>query len=232
MKKVAIVTASSKGIGLACASVLHSKGYDLGLLSQSGAAEQIAKDFGGVGQSGSVTSESDLKRLVDRVYKKFGRIDVVVNNTGHPPKGDLLDLTDNDWHLGLDLMLLNVVKLSKLVVPIMQKQGQGSIINISTAAAIEPNLKFPVSSVIRSGLGAFAKLFAERYGKDQIRMNNVLPGMVDSYPETDEFLQKIPMGRYGATTEIANVVAFLASSESSYITGQSLCVDGGLVRAL
>lgn len=232
MKKVALVTASGKGIGAGCAAALHARGYALALLSPSGSAERLAAKFGGLGVTGSVTSADDLKDLVDRAYERFGRIDVVVNNTGHPPKGDLLKLTDDDWHLGLDMMLLNVIRICKLVVPIMQKQEGGSIINISTAAAVEPNLKFPVSSVIRAGLGSFTKLFAESYAKDRIRMNNILPGMVDSFPEAPELVMKIPMGRYGTTAEIANAVAFLASEDSSYITGQSIRVDGGMVRAL
>jgi NAD(P)-dependent dehydrogenase (short-subunit alcohol dehydrogenase family) len=232
MKKVAIVTASGRGIGASCARVLHERGYALSLLSPSGSAEVLAKQYDGLGVTGSVTSEEDLKKLVDETYKRFGRIDVVINNTGHVAKGDLLTLTDNEWFFGLEMMLFNVIRMSRLVVPIMQQRGGGSIVNISTAAAAEPNLKFPVSSVIRAGLGAFTKMFAERYARHQIRMNNILPGMVDSYPVSPDLLAKIPMGRYGLTAEIGTVAAFLASDDSSYMTGQSLLVDGGMVRSL
>lgn len=230
--RVAIVTAAGKGMGASCARYLHEQGYQLGLLSPSGSAESLARELGGIGVTGSVTNLDDLKRLVDATVKKFGRIDAVVNNTGHPPKGDLLEIADGDWHLGLDMILMNVVRMCRLVAPIMQKQGGGSIVNISTAAAVEPNLKFPVSSVLRAGLAAFCKMFAERYAKENIRINNVLPGMIDTFPVMPEFLEKIPMGRYGKAEEIAKAVAYLVGPDSSYVTGQSLRVDGGLTRAL
>ena len=229
---VAIVTASGKGMGASCARYLCEQGYQLGLLSPSGSAESLAHELGGVGITGSVTNPEDLKKIVNKTMEKFGRVDAVVNNTGHPPKGDLLDITDADWHLGLDMLLMNVVRMCKLVVPIMQKQGGGSIVNISTAAAVEPNLKFPVSSALRAGLAAYCKMFAERYAKDNIRINNVLPGMIDTFPVMPEFLEKIPMGRYGKADEIAKAVAFLLSPDSAYVTGQSLRVDGGLTRSM
>ena len=114
----------------------------------------------------------------------------------------------------------------------MQRQGGGSIVNISTAAAVEPNLKFPVSSALRAGLAVFSKLFAERYAKDSIRMNNVLPGIIDTFPIMPEFIAKIPMERYGTADELARVVSFLLSDHSSYMTGQSLRVDGGLIGSV
>jgi NAD(P)-dependent dehydrogenase (short-subunit alcohol dehydrogenase family) len=230
--KVAIITAAGKGMGAACARVLHKNGYRLGLLSPSGSAEALARELGGVGVTGSVTNPDDLKKLVDRTMETFGRIDAVVNNTGHPPKGDLLEISDADWHMGLDMLVMNVIRVSRLVVPIMQRQGGGSIVNISTAAAVEPNLKFPVSSALRAGLAAFSKLFAERYAKDNIRMNNVLPGMIDTFPVMPEFIAKIPMERYGTADELARVVGFLISDHSAYMTGQSLRVDGGLTRSI
>ncbi len=230
--KTAIVTASGKGMGAACARHLHEIGYKLALLSPSGSAESLAREFDGIGITGSVTEPGDLERLVNETLSRYGRIDAVVNNTGHPPKGDLLEISSDDWHLGLDMMLMNVINISKLVVPVMAKQGGGSIVNISTAAAREPNLKFPVSSVIRASLGSFTKLFAERYASKNIRMNNVLPGMIDSFPVNQDFLNKIPMQRYGTVEEVARLVCFLASEESSYITGQSIAIDGGLTKSM
>lgn len=223
---------AGKGMGAACARLLAERGYKVALLSPSGSAEALARELGGVGLKGSVTSPDDLKRLIDLSVKTYGRIDAVINNTGHQPKGDLLEIGDADWHVGLDLLLLNVVRMARLALPIMLKQGGGSIVNISTAAAFEPNLKFPVSSTVRAALTAFTKLFAERYGKEGVRMNNVLPGMIDTFPESPDFLAKIPMGRYGRADEVARAVAYLVSPESSYVTGQSLRVDGGMTRAL
>lgn len=162
----------------------------------------------------------------------FGRVDAVVNNTGHPPKGDLLSISDADWHLGMDLLLLNVVRMARLVTPIMERQRGGSIVNISTYAAFEPDLAFPVSSSLRAALGDFAKLYADRYASSGIRMNNVLPGFTESYPENPENVARIPMGRYGLIDEIAAAVAFLVSDESGYVTGQNLRVDGGLSRSV
>ena len=162
----------------------------------------------------------------------FGRIDAVVNNTGHPPKGDLLSISDADWHLGMDLLLLNVVRMARLVTPIMDGQGGGSIVNISKYAAFEPDLAFPVSSSLRAALADFTKLYADRYASSGIRMNNVLPGFTESYPENAANVARIPMGRYGHIDEIAAAVAFLVSKEAGYVTGQNLRVDGGLSRSI
>lgn len=219
-------------MGAACARHLHERGYKLALLSPSGSARSLAKELDCIGVTGSVTNPTDLDTLVRATLERYGRVDVVVNNTGHPPKGDLLDISSADWHLGLDMLLMSVINMCKLVVPVMQKQGGGSIVNISTAAAVEPNLKFPVSSVIRAGLGSFTKLLAERYAADNIRVNNVLPGMIDSFPVNQDFISKIPMARYGTVDEVAKLIGYLASAESAYITGQSIAIDGGLTRGI
>ena len=170
--------------------------------------------------------------MVDSTISTFGKVDAVVNNTGHPPKGDLLSISDADWHLGMDLLLLNVVRMARLVTPIMERQGGGSIVNISTYAAFEPDLAFPVSSSLRAALGDFTKLYADCYASSGIRMNNVLPGFTESYPENPENVAQIPMGRYGLVDEIAAAVAFLISKDAGYVTGQNLRVDGGLSRSI
>jgi NAD(P)-dependent dehydrogenase (short-subunit alcohol dehydrogenase family) len=182
--------------------------------------------------TGSVTEPSDLAKLVDLTLEKFGRVDAVVNNTGHPPKGELLEIPDSDWHLGLDLLILNVVRMARLVTPIFMKQGGGAIVNISTFSAFEPSLSFPVSSTLRSGLASFTKLYADRYAEFGIRMNNVLPGYMDNYPESEENLAIIPMKRYGAVQEIAKTVRFLLSDDAGYITGQNIRADGGITRSI
>ncbi|AHG04100.1 3-oxoacyl-ACP reductase [Halobacterium sp. DL1] len=229
---VAIVTAAGRGIGEACARRLAEDGYTPVLLSKSGAAVDVAEDLGGVGFEGSVTDSDDLAALVDAAHERYGRIDAVVNNTGHPATGDLLGITDDEWHDGLDLVLLNVVRMARLVTPIMREQGGGSIVNLSTFSAYEPSAEFPVSSVLRAGLGSFTKLYADRYAADAVRMNNVLPGFTDSWDVDDETAAEIPMGRPAETAEIADAVAYLVSSDASYVTGQNLRVDGGLTDSV
>ena len=231
-KKVAIITAAGRGMGAAIARELAANDYHVALMSNAGGAETLADELNGIGMTGSVTNASDLEALVNRTLAAYGRIDAVINNTGHPPKGPLLDISDEDWHLGLDLVMLNVVRMARLVTPIMQKQGGGAIVNISTFAAFEPDAAFPVSSSLRAALASFTKLYADRYAADGIRMNNILPGFVDSYPESEENLRRIPMGRYASVTEIAKTTLFLVSADSGYITGQNIRVDGGITRSV
>lgn len=232
MTKVAILTGAGKGMGGAAARELAARGWKVALLSPSGNAEALAKELGGIGVTGSVTEEADLKTLVDLTMAKWGRIDGAVLSTGHPPKGDLLALTDADWMKGLDLIILNVVRIARLLTPIMEAQGGGSIVNISTFAAFEPDPVFPISCTLRAGLASFTKLYADRYAAKNIRMNNVLPGFIDSLPEKEAFKARIPMGRYGRTEEIAKTVAFLLSEDAGYITGQNIRVDGGITRSV
>jgi len=232
MTKVAILTGAGKGMGGATARELSARGWKVALLSPSGNAEALAKELGGVGVTGSVTEEADLKRLVDAAMTAYGRIDGAVLSTGHPPKGDLLALTDEDWIKGLNLIILNVVKVARLVTPIMERQGGGAIVNISTFAAFEPDPVFPISCTLRAGLASFAKLYADQYAPKNIRMNNLLPGFIDSLPEKPQFKARIPMGRYGKVEEIARTAAFLLSEDAGYITGQNIRVDGGITRSV
>ena len=230
--RVAVVTAAGRGIGEACARALTDDGFTPVLLSKSGAAVDVAEDLGGVGFAGSVTSPADLEALVDEAVDRYGRVDAVVNNTGHPPAGDLLEIDDDEWHDALDLVLLNVVRMARYATPVMQDGDGGAFVNISTFSAYEPSLEFPVSSVLRAGLGSFTKLYADRYASEGIRMNAVLPGFADSYEVEEETRESIPMGRPAETAEIADAVAYLCSDDASYVTGQNVRVDGGLTSSL
>ena len=230
--KVAIVTAAGRGMGAACARELYLAGYRLALMSPSGSAEEVARQLDGISVRGSVTRSEDLELLVQATLDRWGRIDAVVNNTGHPPKGDLLEIEDADWHAGLDLVVLNVVRMARLVTPSMERTGGGAIVNVSTFGAVEPSPDFPISSSLRAALSGFTKLYARRYAKAGIRMNNVLPGFIDSDPESPAHLAEIPMGRYGEVREVARAVVFLLSENAAYITGENLRIDGGLTRSL
>jgi NAD(P)-dependent dehydrogenase (short-subunit alcohol dehydrogenase family) len=229
-ERVAIVTAAGSGMGAGAARKLAADGFKVALLSSSGKGEALAQELGGIGVTGSNRSHGDLERLVDRAVEAWGRIDVLVNSAGHGPRAPLLELSDEDWHLGMEVYFLNVVRATRLVTPVMQRQKAGVIINISSFAAFEPDPAFPTSAVFRAGLAAYAKLFADRYAADNIRMNNVLPGFIDSLPEKEEFRRRIPMGRYGRTEEVSALISFLASDAAGYITGQNLLIDGGITR--
>ena len=229
--KVVIITAASRGMGAACARELAEKDYHVVLMSTTESVLALADELGGKGLIGNVTNPDDLQNLVDLTVESYDQVDAVINNTGHPPKGELLEITDGDWHLAFDLLLMNVVRMCRLVVPLMLKNG-GTIVNISSFGAEEPNLDFPTSSTIRAGLSAYVKLFADKYGKGGIRMNNLLPGFVDSYEVSDEIRSAIPLGREATVSEIAKTAAFLLSEEASYITGQNIRADGGLGRSM
>ncbi|WP_022728906.1 SDR family oxidoreductase [Fodinicurvata sediminis] len=231
-QKVAVITAGGSGMGAAAARKLAADGFQVAILSSSGKGEALAEELGGIGVTGSNQSNDDLQTLMDRTMERWGRIDVLVNSAGHGPKGPVLELSDEDWHSGLDVYLLNAIRPTRLVTPIMQKQKDGVIINISTFAAFEPDPLFPTSGVFRAGLAAFTKLFADKYAAENLRMNNVLPGFIDSLPEKEERRARIPMERYGSSEEVASTIAFLASPGAGYITGQNIRIDGGLTHSV
>ena len=231
--KVALITAGGSGMGADSACKLAEDGFQVAILSSSGKGEALAEELCGIGVTGSNQSNEDLQKLVDAAMAKWGRIDVLVNSAGHGPRAAVLELTDEDWHTGMDVYFLNAVRATRLVTPIMQAQKSGAIINISTFAAFEPDLVFPISGVMRAGLAAFTKLFSDKYAAENIRMNNVLPGFINSLPEKEEFRSRVPMGRYGDSLgEIATTVAFLAEPGGGYITGQNIRVDGGITRSV
>ena len=230
--KVALITAGGSGLGADAARRLAADGFTVGILSSSGKGEALAAELGGAGVTGSNLVPADLARLVDMAMERWGRVDVLVNSAGHGPKGSILDITDDAWHLGMDYYLLNVIRPTRLVTPIMVAQGGGVIVNISTFAAFEPDPLFPTSGVFRAGLASFTKLFADKYSADNVRMNNVLPGFIDSLPEAEDRRARVPMGRYGKAAEVSGLISYLASDAGGYMTGQNLRIDGGLTRSV
>lgn len=232
MTKTALITAGGSGMGADAARALAADGFRVGILSSSGKGEALAKELGGFGVTGSNQNLADLQALVDLAMAETGRVDVLVNSAGHGPKGDILEMSDDDWHLGMDVYLMNAIRPTRMVAPIMAKQGGGTIINISTFAVFEPDPLFPTSGVFRAGLASFTKLFSDKMAAQNVRMNNVLPGFIDSLPETEDRRARIPMGRYGRAEEVSAMISYLASENAAYVTGQNFRIDGGLTRAV
>ncbi len=231
-EKVAMIMAGGSGMGAGAARKLSEEGYKISILSSSGKGEALAQELGGIGFTGSNQSSEDIQAIVDLTMQKWGRIDVLVNSAGHGPRAPILEISDDEWHTGMDVYFMSAVKPTRIVAPIMVSQNKGSIINISTFAAFEPDPVFPTSGVFRAGLAAYTKLFANEYAAKNVRMNNVLPGFIDSLPEKEEFRSRVPMERYGKTEEISATIAFLASDGAGYITGQNIRVDGGITRSV
>jgi NAD(P)-dependent dehydrogenase (short-subunit alcohol dehydrogenase family) len=236
MNPTAIITAASKGMGAATAHELAERGYNLVLMSRSDDVHSVATTLSTITSvkaiQGSVTEADDIQRLVHTALESYGRIDAVVNNTGHPPKGQAFALSDDEWATGFNLIFMSVVRLMRLVTPEMQKQGSGAVVNISSFAAFEPSIDRPISSTIRAALANFTKLHAREYAPSNIRMNSLLPGFVDSYGITAEILATIPMARVGTVGEVAKTIAFLLSDDAAFITGQNLVFDGAMTHGI
>ena len=229
-EKTCLVIGGGRGMGAATAREMHKRGYRLSLMSPSESCEQLAKDLKAVALRGKAENKENLKSIVSFTMEKYGRIDSVLVHVGGPPKGDLLEIDDDDWDKANQMIIKPVIRVAKLVTPIMLEQGGGSIVNITTFSAFEPSLTFPTSSVYRAGVSSFTKLFSERYGAENIRMNCLLPGFTDSLNLPDEFAQLSSLKRLARAEEQAKVAAFLLSDDSSYITGQSIRSDGGVTR--
>lgn len=232
LSKVALIIGGGSGMGADAAETLARAGFQIGILSSSGKGETLAGKLGGVGVTGTNRSSKDIQVLVNKAVNQWGRVDVVVSSAGHGPKGDILEISDENWHEGMEFYLLNIIRVARIVAPIMAKQGGGTFINVSTFAVFEPDPLFPTSGVFRAGLASFTKLFSDKFAKDNVRMNNILPGFIDSLPETEDRRARIPMGRYGKAGEVSSLINYLASEEAAYITGQNIRIDGGLTRSV
>lgn len=229
-EKTCLVIGGGRGMGAATAKEMHKRGYKLSLMSPSDSCEHLAENLKGIALRGKAENKKNLERIVNLTMEKYGRIDSVLVHVGGPPKGDLLEINDEDWDKANQMIIKPVISISKLVTPIMLEQGGGSIVNITTFSAFEPSLTFPTSSVYRAGVSSFTKLFSDRYGAKNIRMNCLLPGFTDSLNLPEEFAQLSSLKRLARAEEQAKVAAFLLSDDSSYITGQSIRSDGGVTR--
>lgn len=229
--KIALLTAAGSGMGAAAARELHAQGWQVAILSSSGKGEALADELGGFGVTGTNESEDDLARLVDGAMARWGRIDALVNSAGHGPRGSALALTDADWHRALEVYFLSAVRPIRLVLPHMETQGSGAIVNITSYAAQEPQAAYPTSSMMRAGLAGWTKILSDEVGPKGIRVNNVLPGFIDSLPSPETKVAGAAIRRLGTAEEMAKTIAFLLSDAAGYITGQSLRVDGGLARS-
>lgn len=230
--KVCLITGGGRGMGAAVAREMHGRGYRLALMSPSESCERLAAELGGVARRGPAESAEDLQAIVALAMEAHGRIDAVLVHVGGPPKGDLLEISEEDWDKANAMILKPVIRMAKLVTPIMERQGGGSIVNITTFSAFEPSLMFPTSSVYRVGVSSFTKLYSDRYGPSNIRMNCLLPGFTDSLDLPQRLAELSALGRLARAEEQAKAAAFLLSEDSSYITGQSLRVDGGVTRSM
>jgi NAD(P)-dependent dehydrogenase (short-subunit alcohol dehydrogenase family) len=244
--KVALMTGTGQGIGRGCAVEMAKAGYKVSLMSPSNRSVELAEDLGGIGRRGSVLDVDDLQAMIDDTMSKYGRIDAIVSNMGHGGSvpeaiktvgfdpdfdGPLLELSDALWHESLDMYVLNVVKIARIVTPILIDQGGGAFVNISSMNTIEPRAQYPMS-MLRGALHSFSKLYGDRYARHNIRMTNLLPGFCENVSLTEFARRSIPAQRPASFEEIGQTCVFLASDGARYINGQSILADGGMNRAV
>ena len=239
--RTAIVCGASSGMGLAIAEMLAEEGANVAMFARRrDVLEREAERIGGLSVRGDVTNPADLARLVERTLGAFGGIDIVVNNSGGPPGGRAVGLSDEQVEGAVELLLLSVVRLTNLCVPHLRASGRGRVVNITSSSVREPLANVALSNTIRPGVVGWAKSLARELGPDGITVNSIAPGRIatprlaELYPQgpSEDDLRAIPLGRHGQASEVAAVVSFLVSERASYITGAVIPVDGGLTRGL
>ena len=239
--RTAIVCGASAGMGLAIAEALVEEGANVAMFARRRELlEREAERVGALAVRGDVTSPRDLERLVTRTLEAFGGVDVLVWNSGGPPPGTALEMSDEALEQALELLLLPPVRLLRLCLPHLEGSGRGRVIAITSAAVLEPTPHLALSNIVRPGVTGWAKTLARELGPRGITVNCVAPGRIDTarlaqlYPggPSDADLAQIPLGRWGAPREFADVVCFLASDRASYVTGTTIPVDGGLTKGL
>ncbi len=255
--RVALVAASSRGLGKAVAEALAAEGASLALCSRnektlSATAEAIRKRWGVVvfDCALDVTDPEAVKRFVAATIERFGRVDIAIANAGGPPSKPFAETTIEDWRAAFDLNFMSTLYLVRELLPLMQKQKWGRIVTITSMTVKQPTEGLILSNAIRAAVAGLVKSLANEYAKDNILINNVCPGYTATDRLTDvaaaqatahgvsseeiigRWSRNIPLGRLGRPDEFAAVVAFLCSERAGYVTGTSTAIDGGLVKGL
>jgi NAD(P)-dependent dehydrogenase (short-subunit alcohol dehydrogenase family) len=255
--RVALVTGGSKGIGKAVARGLVEEGVRVAICARSKASlEEAARELAGApgaevfAVAGDLTRPDDVQRIVDGAVGRFGRIDILVNNAGAAPGGEILDLTEEDWQKALQLKFMGYVRCIKAVIPHMQRQGGGRIVNVVGAAARNPAVTYMMGGTANAALINFTKALSDLAVKANVLVTGVSPGPVkterwdtlmaqqakaagqDAEHYVKERSQEFPLGRIALPEEVADVVCFLASERASYLTGITITVDGGITRGV
>ena len=239
--RTAIVCGASAGMGLAIAEALAAEGANVSMFARRREVlEREAERIGGLAVRGDVTNPADLKRLVDRTLNAFGSIDILVNNSGGPPRTPGVGLRDEQVEQAVELLLLSAIRLTALCLPQLEQSGHGRVINITSSSVREPIDNLALSNSVRPGVIGWAKTMAREVGPKNITVNSIAPGRIETErlaeayqngPQPED-LEAIPLRRFGAPREVAQVVCFLASDAASYVTGTVIPVDGGLTRSL
>ncbi len=239
--RTAIVCGASQGIGLAIAEAFAAEGMNVAMFARRRKVlETEAERIGALSVQGDVTNPQDCERLVARTVDAFGGIDVLVNNSGGPPRGSALEIDDESLEAAVALLLTSAVRLTNLCLPHLRESKAGRVINIESSTVKEPADNLALSNAVRPGVVGWAKSLAREVGPEGITVNTIAPGRIDTarlaevYPDgpSEDDLKPIPLRRLGRPAEIASAVCFLASDAASYVTGTVIAVDGGLVRSL
>ncbi|HEV3479237.1 MAG TPA: SDR family oxidoreductase [Gaiellaceae bacterium] len=239
--RTAIVCGASAGIGLAIAETFAREGMNVAMFARRRKVLQAeAERIGALGVQGDVTNPQDCERLVERTVAAFGGVDVLVNNSGGPPRGPALEVDDDSLEAAVALLLLSAVRMTNLCLPHLRRSTAGRVINIESSTVREPADRLALSNAVRPGVVGWAKTLSREVGHEGITINTIATGRIDTerlaevYPDgpTEADLRVIPLRRIGRPDEIADVACFLASDRASYVTGTTIAVDGGLTRGL